>query len=192
MVRGKESTASKRKGKDSKAGKGSKAGKMSKSDKKPMNKKSAPASGGVKKDNGGRRWKPGTVALREIKRYQKTHDLLLPFAPFNRLVREITRQYDSEMRFQPSALEAMQEATEYYLISLFEDSQLCAQHANRVTVMQKDMSLARRIRGEKVWDNISEEGAERVFRDGDRKLYSLPYSNDESLKKELRKQIVGK
>ena len=123
MVRGKESTASKMKGSKSKG---------SKANKKSM-KKSAPASGGVKEtDKPHRKWRPGTVSLREIKKYQKSVKLLLPHAPFIRLVRNITREYDPEMRFQPSALEAMQEATEYYIVSIMEDSQLCAQHANRV------------------------------------------------------------
>ena len=109
-------------------------------------KKSAPSAGGIKEGEVKRRFKPGTVALREIKRYQKQNKLLLARAPFYRLAREITREYDAEMRFQPAALEAMQEACEYYLVNLFEDSQLCAIHANRQTVMKKDMQLARRIR----------------------------------------------
>ena len=170
MVRGKDSAA---KAKKMSKGKGSKAAKSMK--------KSAPAEGGVKEGKK-IRFKPGTVALREIKRYQKQHKLLLAVAPFQRLVRDITREYDAEMRFQPSALEAMQEACENYLVNLFEDSQLCAIHANRVTVMKKDMHLARRIRGESVMDHLPAEGAERVFRNAD-KHDSLPNRNDGGKKK---------
>ena len=114
-------------------------------------KKTAPAEGGVK--TGGRRFKPGTVALREIKRYQKGTNLLLLKAPFQRFVRAICEGIDSELRFQSQALLAIQEAAESYLIGLFEDSNLCAIHANRVTVMKKDMELARRIRGERFLDH---------------------------------------
>ena len=67
--------------------------------------------------------------------------------PFQRLVREIAMEYKGELRFQSSAILALQEATEAYLVSLFEDTNLCAIHAKRVTIMPKDMQLARRIRG---------------------------------------------
>mmetsp|Transcript_24012 Transcript_24012/g.71156 ORF Transcript_24012/g.71156 Transcript_24012/m.71156 type:complete len:145 (-) Transcript_24012:229-663(-) len=111
--------------------------------------KSAPATGGVKKPH---RYRPGTVALREIRRYQKSTELLIRKLPFARLVREITQTYNSapaegEKRWQAEALMALQEACEYYLVHLFEDSNLCAIHAKRVTIMVKDIQLARRIRG---------------------------------------------
>lgn len=108
------------------------------------------------------RYRPGTVALREIRRYQKSTELLLRKAPFQRLVREI--YYDlsepkgvleklglkmKNLRFQSTAVLALQEATESYLIGIFEDSNLCAIHAKRVTLMPKDIQLARRIRGER-------------------------------------------
>ena len=96
-----------------------------------------------------RRYRPGTVALREIRRYQKTTDLLLKKAPFQRLVREVAQDYKADLRFQSSAVLAMQEASEAYLVGLFEDTNLCAIHARRVTIMPKDMQLARRIRGER-------------------------------------------
>jgi histone H3 len=108
--------------------------------------KSAPATGGVKKPH---RYRPGTVALREIRRYQKSTELLLRKLPFQRLVREITQDYLSDRRFQSSALMALQEASEAYLVGLFEDTNLCAIHAKRVTIFPKDMQLARRIRGER-------------------------------------------
>mmetsp|Transcript_36204 Transcript_36204/g.89221 ORF Transcript_36204/g.89221 Transcript_36204/m.89221 type:complete len:164 (+) Transcript_36204:300-791(+) len=90
----------------------------------------------------------GTVALREIRRFQKTTELLIRKAPFSRLVREIAQDLNTSVcRFQNVALEALQEACEAYIVNLFEDTNLCAIHAKRVTVMPKDMQLARRIRG---------------------------------------------
>lgn len=91
------------------------------------------------------------MALREIRRYQKSTDLLIRKLPFQRLVREIAHvasgRYD--VRFQSAAVVALQEASEAYLVGLFEDTQLCANHAKRVTIMPKDIQLARRIRGER-------------------------------------------
>ncbi|CAM9209735.1 unnamed protein product [Phaeothamnion confervicola] len=108
--------------------------------------KSAPATGGVKKPH---RYRPGTVALREIRRYQKSTELLIRKLPFQRLVREIAQDFKSDLRFQGSAVLALQEAAEAYLVGLFEDTNLCAIHAKRVTIMPKDIQLARRIRGER-------------------------------------------
>lgn len=108
--------------------------------------KSHPVNGGIKKPH---RFRPGTVALREIRRYQKNTDLLLLKLPFQRLVREITNEFKIDRRFQSHALLALQEAAEAYLVSLFEDTNLCAIHAKRVTIMPKDIQLARRIRGER-------------------------------------------
>merc|ERR1712093_951666 len=103
--------------------------------------KSAPSTGCVKKPH---RYKPGTVALREIRRYQKSTEL-----PFQRLVREIAQDFKSDLRFQSSAIGALQESVEAYLVSLFEDTNLCAIHAKRVTIQSKDIQLARRLRGER-------------------------------------------
>ena len=108
--------------------------------------KSAPSMGGIKKPHWYRPW---TVALREIRKYQKSTELLIRKLPFQRLVREVAQEYKSDLRFQSSAVVALQEASESYLVSLFEDTNLCAIHAKRVTIMPKDMQLARRIRGEK-------------------------------------------
>lgn len=112
------------------------------------------SSGGVKKVH---RYKPGTVALREIRRYQKSTDLLILKLPFVRVVREIASEFvtgyysaDQDiagLRWQSTALMCLQEAAESYLVHLFEDVNLCAIHAKRVTIMQRDMQLARRIRG---------------------------------------------
>lgn len=109
--------------------------------------KSAPGTGGeVKKPH---RYRPGTVALRQIRRYQKTTDLLIRKLPFQRLVREIAQDFKNDLRFQGTAILALQEAAEAYLVSLFEDTNLAAIHAKRVTIFPKDIQLARRIRGER-------------------------------------------
>uniref|UniRef100_K3Z0N4 Histone H3 n=1 Tax=Setaria italica TaxID=4555 RepID=K3Z0N4_SETIT len=108
--------------------------------------KTAPITGGVKKP---RRYRPGTVAIREIRKYQKATELLIRKLPFQRLVREIAQLYKSDLRFQSHAVLALQEAAESYLVSLFEDTNLCAIHAKRVTIMPKDVHLATRIRGER-------------------------------------------
>ncbi|XP_069092275.1 histone H3.3 [Pleurodeles waltl] len=103
--------------------------------------KSAPSTGGVKKPH---RYRPGTVALREIRRYQKSTELLIRKLPFQRLVREIAQDFKTDLRFQSAAIGALQEASEAYLVGLFEDTNLCAIHAKRVTIMPKDIQLARR------------------------------------------------
>ncbi|UYV62542.1 H3F3C [Cordylochernes scorpioides] len=108
-------------------------------------KKIAPATGYIKKPH---RYRPGTVALREIQKYQKSTELLLRKLPFQRLVREIAQEYMSNLRLQSSALMALQEASEANLVGLLEDSNLCAIHARRVTIMPKDIQLARRVRGD--------------------------------------------
>ena len=112
--------------------------------------KSASATGGVKKPH---RYRPGTVALREIRRYQKSTDLLIRKLPFQRLVREIAQEFkikgEKAERFQGSAVLALQEVAEAYLVTLFEDTNLCAIHAKRVTIMPKDIQLTRRIRKER-------------------------------------------
>ena len=107
---------------------------------------SVPATGGMKKPH---RYRPGTVALREIRRYQKSTELLIKKLPFQRLVREIAQDFKTNLRFQSAAIGALQEAAEAYSVSLFEDTNLCAIHAKRVTIMPRDMRLARRIRGER-------------------------------------------
>jgi histone H3 len=94
------------------------------------------------------RYRPGTVALREIRRYQQGTDLLIRKLPFQRLVREVAQGYMACLRFQSSAILALQEAAEAYIVGLFEDTNLCAIHARRVTILPKDMLLARRLRGE--------------------------------------------
>lgn len=106
--------------------------------------KNAAVISGVKKP---RRYRPGTVALREIRKFQKSTELLIRKLPFQRLVREISQDFKEGLRFQSLAILALQEAAEAYLVGLFEDTNLCAIHAKRVTIMPKDMQLARRIRG---------------------------------------------
>ena len=116
---------------------------------------SQPTTGGVKKPH---RFRPGTVALREIRRYQKSTELLIRKLPFQRLVREIAQDFkvcvgvlgirqflahchcfQTDLRFQSSAVMALQEAAEAYLVSLFEDTNLAAIHAKRVTIQPKDL-----------------------------------------------------
>ena len=109
--------------------------------------KSAPQTGGIRRKP--HRYRPGTVALREIRRYQKSTDLMIKKLPFQRLVREIAQDFKKDAKFQGSALLALQESAEAYLVSLFEDTNLCAIHAGRVTIMPKDIELARRMRGER-------------------------------------------
>jgi histone H3 len=106
--------------------------------------KSPSGSGGVKKPH---RYRPGTVALREIRKYQRSAELLIRKLPFQRLVREISLDFKNDLRFQ-SAVLALQEAAEAYLIGLFEDTNLSAIHAKRVTIYPRDLQLARKIRGE--------------------------------------------
>ncbi|KAL6883641.1 hypothetical protein ACP4OV_011055 [Aristida adscensionis] len=102
--------------------------------------------GGLKKP---RRARTGTLALREIRKYQKGTEMLIRKLPFQRLVREIAQDFKIELRFQSHAVLALQEAAEAYTVALFEDTNLCAIHAKRVIIMPKDVQLARRIRGER-------------------------------------------
>lgn len=117
--------------------------------------KSAPATGGVKKPH---RYRPGTVALREIRRYQKSTDLLIQKLPFQRVVREVTLEQKplkidpKELRWQGPAILANQTAAEDYLTRQFEDANVCALHTKRCTVMPKDIQLVRRIKGEEQVD----------------------------------------
>ncbi|XP_063316313.1 histone H1-like [Pelmatolapia mariae] len=118
--------------------------------KKPAKKAAKPKAAKAKKATPKKkRYRPGTVALREIRRYQKSTELLIRKLPFQRLVREIAQDFKTDLRFQSSAVMALQEASEAYLVGLFEDTNLCAIHAKRVTIMPKDIQLARRIRGER-------------------------------------------
>jgi len=96
-----------------------------------------------------RRYRPGTVALREIKYFQRSTVMLLRKSPFHRLVREIAQRMmvRGDILWQSSALEALQEASESYLVGLFEDTNLVAINSKRVTIMPRDMQIVRRIRG---------------------------------------------
>ena len=106
--------------------------------------RSAPNAGSVKQ-----RVRPGVLALREIRKLQRSTEFVIRMRPFQRLVREITQQFSTEdFRFQSIALLALQEAAEVYLTGLFEDAMFCAAHAKRITVLPKDIALARRIRRE--------------------------------------------
>ena len=118
-------------------------------EKKAAKTKKNPKTGGFKKP---RRYRPGVVALREIRKYQKSTNLLIRKLPFQRLVREIMQEMlekDAPKRIQSNALFALQEAAEAYLVDLFADTNLAAIHARRVTIMPKDIQLARKLRGER-------------------------------------------
>ena len=95
------------------------------------------------------RYRVGTVALQDIRHFQKTSALLIQKLPFQRLVREIAQDFKTDLRFQSAAILCLQEAAEAYLVRLFDDTNLCAIHARRVTIMPKDLLLDRRIRGER-------------------------------------------
>ena len=113
--------------------------------------KSRPTASPPKKPH---RFRPGTVALREIRKYQKGTELLIRKAPFARLCKEIIESdFKMDLKLQSTAVLALQTAAESYLIGLFEDVNLCAIHAKRITIMPKDIQLARRIRGERAWHN---------------------------------------
>ncbi|GAB1285795.1 Histone H3.2 [Apodemus speciosus] len=108
--------------------------------------KSAPSTGGVKKPH---RYRPGTVALREIRRYQKSTELLIRSSPFSVWCEKLLRTSKQICASRVQLLVLCSEASEAYLVGLFEDTNLCAIHAKRVTIMPKDIQLARRIRGER-------------------------------------------
>jgi histone H3 len=97
------------------------------------------------------RFRPGTVALREIRKYQKSTDLLINKTRFTWLLREIVQNvpgHNTEttaLRMQKATILALQEAAEAFLTGLFEDSNLCAIHAKRVTIMPKDIKIVLRI-----------------------------------------------
>ena len=95
------------------------------------------------------RYQPGTVVLREIRRYQKSMELLIRRLPFQRLVHEILQGYGVGYRVTLAMMMALQEAAEVYLVQLLEDLNLCAIHAKCITIQPKDIQLARRIHGER-------------------------------------------
>jgi len=97
-----------------------------------------------------RRFRPGTVALRQIRKYQKSTELLIRKLPFQRLVKEVVCQkFQMQYRFQSTALLALQEASEQFLVNMFEKVNHIAIHSNRQTIMSKDMYL---------WDRLCNYG----------------------------------
>ena len=113
------------------------------------------STGGIKKPH---RYLPGLLALHEICRYQQSTESLICRTPFNKLIKEILHEYQIcpqgpgtpsvQVCFQSTALAALQEAAQNFLIGLFEDVNLLAVHAKRVTVMPRDIRLVLRIRGD--------------------------------------------
>ena len=115
--------------------------------------------------------RPGMVVLREIRRYQKSTECLIKRSPFQKLIREISQEYrvcpqgpgtpSIQMRFQSTAIATLQEAAENFIVGLFEDVNLSAVHAKRVTVMLQDVRIALRIRGDHYRWRITPEDAVR-------------------------------
>ena len=95
------------------------------------------------------RFRPSNRVLLEIRRLQCTTDLIIRKLPFERLVREIASKFMRDPRFQPSTILALQEASEAYLVKLFENTNLLAMHAKRITITKQDLRLAMRIRGDR-------------------------------------------
>ena len=110
-----------------------------------MQKRGTPATGGLKRPH---RFHQGTVALRQIRQFQRLTELLIQKQPFLWLVREILQEMRFDFCLTPATVLALQEAAEAFLIRLFEDTNLCAIHTKRVTIMPKDMKLALRIQGD--------------------------------------------
>uniref|UniRef100_A0A8D1C816 Core Histone H2A/H2B/H3 domain-containing protein n=1 Tax=Sus scrofa TaxID=9823 RepID=A0A8D1C816_PIG len=104
--------------------------------------RSAPSTGAMKKHH---RYRPATMALREIRHYEKYTALLIRKLPFQCVVREIAQDFKTDLRFQSAATGALQEASETHLVGLFHDTNLCAIHAKRVAIMPKDIQLAGRM-----------------------------------------------
>lgn len=163
-----------------------------------QSKKTGPAKGGIKptasqksqkSQEGDRkkpRYKPGTVALREIKRYQKSTALLLPRAPFQRIVKSICMEIDNTLRCSSQGLLALQEATEAYMVGIFEDASLCCVHAKRMTLRKQDLELARRIRGEHNFDyRMQNELSAKEQAD----FISLPYFNVKEGNAQLKQHL---
>ncbi len=83
------------------------------------------------------------MAAREICKLQKTTDLLIRKAPFQRLVQEVALKFGiSDLQMQSTAILALQEAVEYFMVDVFSDTNLCTSHGKRVTIMVKDLVLA--------------------------------------------------
>ena len=125
-------------------------------------------TGGIKKPHG---YRPRLVALREIRRYQKSTECLIKRSPFQKLIWEISQEYcicpqgpgtlSMQVRFQSTAIAALQEAAENFIVGLFEDINLLDVHTKRVTVMLRDIQLALRIRGDHYHLGITPEVAAR-------------------------------
>lgn len=109
------------------------------------------------------RYKPGTVALREIRKLQQSTHPLIPRLAFQRLIKEIALFFESSIRFQSAAIRALQESAEYYLARLFEEANLCAIHAGRVTIRANDIGLARRLTSGALRPSLSIRKASRVY-----------------------------
>jgi histone H3 len=142
----KNATRGKKSGRSASKKSGGSASKKATTKTKAPNKKIIKRAEGEKRPH---RFRAGTVALREIKRYQKSGDMLLRKQPFQRLVRSIAQEFSPNIRFQASAILALQEAAEGHLIDILADSNICAIHARRVGITDKDLQVASKIRKER-------------------------------------------
>ena len=139
--------------------------------------------------SGRRPYRPSSLALQQIRRYQKSTNLLIKRHPFQRLVRDRAIKYHK--KFQIAALSALQEASEAYLVGLFEDTNLCTIHAKRVTIMPKDVQLARRIRGEDVLRSVTVNDSQRRVNPSQSRL-TRSVNNRPSLSDVIKKLNITK
>jgi histone H3 len=154
--------------------------------------KAMPKTNSVKKLIWKRRARPGALALREIKRYQKATENFIARAPFQRYVRRVTQvvSANANLRFTAEAMSALMEACQAYLTGLFEDANLCAIHASRVTVMKRDMDLARRIRGDRFTDFRDPNTSEAETKAFDRNVRIYQKVSEERFQKDqIRERI---
>ena len=100
------------------------------------------------KEDKTKKMKQGLKALKEIKKYQSSMEMLIRRLPFQRVVKEIMQKVQDDLRLQSTAILVLQEVGETFLVGLLEQSNLCALPAKRVTIMPKDVQLARCIRGD--------------------------------------------
>ena len=95
-----------------------------------------------------RRWRPGTKALQQIRRYQKQWDLLIPYKKIDRLIREIAQDYKTNLRFQREAIQALREASQYYIVGLFHDAVKVMACNKNTTLLKRHLKTAYEVRGD--------------------------------------------
>jgi len=123
---------------------------------KAARKSASTAEPATKKAKKTHRFRPGSVVIKDIRKYQKSTDLLIRVLPFQRMVRSIVQGFKSDVRFQASALRALQEALENHMVQMLEDAYRCSAHAKRVTLMCKDIQLVKKIKYANIFSAINE------------------------------------